>query len=149
MLKTPGHELAMALRTAYLAMHRTTEAAVAKFGVTADQFVLLTALAQGTALTQRELANRLTSDANTVRAMLVLLEARGLVERGDHPKDARAKTVTLTKTGKALLVQLRRATQPVRKALAKMTQPAANPSLAQQLQQLVACLQPQPESATV
>ncbi len=34
-----GHELAMALRLAYLTMHRRTDAVLAKHGVTADQFV--------------------------------------------------------------------------------------------------------------
>ena len=97
---TAGHELAMALRAAYLALHRRSDAAFAPRGVTADQFVLLATLARGgEALTQRELARRMSSDPSTVRAMLVLLEQRGLVERDTHPSDARARTVALTAKG--------------------------------------------------
>ncbi len=95
-----GHELALALRSAYLAMHRRADAALAPFGVTADQFVLLAALADAEALTQRELARRIGSDASTVRAMLVLLEGRGLVARDPHPSDGRARRVALTPPGR-------------------------------------------------
>jgi len=95
-----GHRLAMALRAAYLAMHRQTDAAMARHGVTADQFVLLAALSDGDALTQRDLGRQTGSDPNTVRAMLVLLEKRGLVVRTPHPTDGRALTVSLTPAGK-------------------------------------------------
>ncbi|MDY3552969.1 MarR family transcriptional regulator [Gemmata sp. JC717] len=111
---TDGHELAIALRAAYLALHRRSEAAFAALGVTADQFVLLAALDRGDALTQRELARRMSSDPSTVRAMLVLLEQRGLVGRDAHPTDARARTVALTAEGKSVLRQLWAAGEPIR-----------------------------------
>ena len=57
-----------------IALHRQSDARFAKYGVTADQFVLLATLSRGNAITQRELARRMSSDASTVRAMLVLLE---------------------------------------------------------------------------
>ena len=38
----------------------------------------------------RELARRMPSDPSTVRAMLVLLEKRGLVQRNWNPTDSRA-----------------------------------------------------------
>lgn len=82
-----------------MALHRCSDAQFAKLGVTADQFVLLATLARGQALTQRELAARMPSDPSTVRAMLVLLEERGLVSRDTHPTDGRARTVALTKLG--------------------------------------------------
>src|SRR5262245_50626092 len=91
--------IAIALRTAYLALHRRSETRFAKYGVTADQFVLLATLARGSALTQRELARNMSSDPSTVRAMLPLLERRGLVAREMHPTDARARTVALTALG--------------------------------------------------
>ena len=95
-----GHDLALALRSAYLVMHRLADASLTRFGVTADQFVLLTALAEADALTQRELARRVGSDASTVRAMLALLEGRGLVSRDPHPSDGRARSVALTARGR-------------------------------------------------
>jgi DNA-binding MarR family transcriptional regulator len=95
-----GHEIAIALRAAYLALHRRSDARFAPFGITADQFVLLATLDRSKQpLMQRELARRMSSDPSTVRAMLVLLERHGLVERESHPTDARARTVALTKKG--------------------------------------------------
>lgn len=107
-------ELPLALRAAYMALHRGTEAAFAKQGVTADQFVLLLALRDGGTLTQRELADRISSDASTIRAMLVLLERGGLIQRASHPSDSRAKTVELTSAGKKKLRQLWKVGQKIR-----------------------------------
>src|SRR5438309_11794375 len=99
-MTTAGHEIARALRAAYLALHRQTNACFAKDGVTADQFVLLAALADGDAVTQQELVRRVSSDPNTVRAMLLLLEGRALVARQRHPADGRARRVSLTAKGR-------------------------------------------------
>ena len=107
-------ELPLVLRAAYMALHRTTDAAFVKHGVTADQFVLLLALRENGALTQRELADRISSDASTIRAMLVLLEKNGYVQRENHPTDSRAKTVALTAAGKKKLRQLWKVGQVIR-----------------------------------
>jgi DNA-binding MarR family transcriptional regulator len=112
-----GHDLALALRAAYLALHRRSDARFARHAVTADQFVLLAALAGADALTQRELARRTSSDPNTVRAMLLLLEKRRLVVRAPHPTDARARTVALTAAGRRLCRRLWAAGEPVRAEL--------------------------------
>jgi len=109
-----GHNIAIALRSAYLALHRRSEARFASQGVTADQFVLLATLDRGQALTQRELARRMASDPSTVRAMLVLLARRGFVRRDSHPTDARARTVALTPLGKRTFRQLWTAGEPIR-----------------------------------
>jgi DNA-binding MarR family transcriptional regulator len=112
-----GHDIAMALRAAYLAMHRQTDACLARHGVTADQLVLLAALDRGDALTQKELASRTASDANTVRAMLLLLENRGIISRTQHATDARARTVTMTPKGKRIFNQLWESSEPIREQL--------------------------------
>ena len=115
---TTGHDLPIALRVAYLALHRRSDAALAPHGVTADQFVLLATLARGGhVLTQRELARRMSSDPSTVRAMLVLLEWRGLVERDPHPTDGLARTVALTAAGKRAYGKLWAAGEPIRAQL--------------------------------
>jgi DNA-binding MarR family transcriptional regulator len=114
---TAGHDIAMALRAAYLAMHRQTDACLARHGVTVDQFVLLAALARGDALTQRELASRTASDANTVRAMLLLLESRGIISRSPHATDARARTVTMTTKGRRIFKQLWVSSESIREQL--------------------------------
>jgi DNA-binding MarR family transcriptional regulator len=101
-----AHAFAFHLRLAYLALHRRANARFAGHGVTADQFVLLTSLARGEAATQRELVERIGSDPNTVRAMLVRLESQGLVVRTPHARDARALRVALTPDGRRLQARL-------------------------------------------
>jgi DNA-binding MarR family transcriptional regulator len=112
-----GHEVARALRAAYLALHRQTNDCLAKDGVTADQFVLLAALAEADAVTQQQLVRRLDSDPNTVRAMLLLLEGRGLLARERHPADGRARCVTLTAKGRRVFKKLWARSEPLRARL--------------------------------
>ena len=111
---TSGHEIAMALRAAYRALHRQTDALLAARGATADQFVLMSLLAEEDDLTQQELVRRASSDANTVRAMLVLLEHQGLVSRRPHARDARARSVALTPKGRRIYARLWARSEPFR-----------------------------------
>ena len=97
-----GHDLAMGLRAAYLTMHRRANAEFAHLGLTTDQFVILTALAEADGVTQKELARRTASDANTMSEMLGRLERRGLVTRRRDASDGRARRVSLTESGRAI-----------------------------------------------
>ena len=140
---TTGHDLAIALRAAYLALHRRSEAAFARYGVTADQFVLLATLARGgEALTQRELARRMPSDPSTVRAMLVLLEQGGLVGRDAHPTDARARTVALTAKGLRAYRRLWQAGDPIRTRMLGALGPGEAETLVRLLGQVAEALDP-------
>lgn len=121
--------LPLELRAAYMALHRCSDTQFAKYGVTADQFVLLATLARGHALTQRELASRMPSDPSTVRAMLVLLEERGLVMRDSHPTDGRARTVALTKSGVRKFRQVFKAGQSIRDQMVSSLSAAETRSL--------------------
>jgi len=118
-----GHEIAMGLRAAYWAMHRQTEAGLAAHGVTADQFVLLSLLAERDGVTQQELVRRASSDANTIRAMLILLEKRGLVTREKHPTDGRARSVALTRRGRQTHERLWSQSEEVRERLLAAFEP--------------------------
>jgi DNA-binding MarR family transcriptional regulator len=112
-----GREVARALRAAYLALHRQTNDCFAKDGVTADQFAMLSALADADAVTQQDLVRRVGSDPSTVRAILVLLEGRGLVARKRHPADGRARCVTLTVKGRQVFEKLWAKSEPLRARL--------------------------------
>jgi DNA-binding MarR family transcriptional regulator len=101
-----GHEIAMALRAGYWAMHREADALLQPHGVTPNQFVLMSIIAEREMLTQQELVRRASSDANTVRAMLVLLERSGLVSRRPHRTDGRARCVMLTDKGRKMYSKL-------------------------------------------
>jgi DNA-binding MarR family transcriptional regulator len=135
-----GHDLALALRSAYLSMHRLANASLARFGVTADQFVLLAALAEANALTQQDLARRVCSDASTVRAMLQLLENQGLVARGPHPSDGRARSVTLTPRGRRAYREMHEGSEPFRAGLLAAVGPGRADALLEMLQGLTRAL---------
>lgn len=113
------HRIPLALRAAYLSMHRLTNSLLLPHGVTADQFVCLVVLEEEDGITQQEIVRRSTSDPNTVRAMLIRLEKRGLVAREKHPTDGRARHVTITTKGRELLDILVIAGRPVRELLTK------------------------------
>lgn len=112
-----SHNIAMALRSAYLSMHRATNSVLSKHKVTADQFVCLVILSEGIGLTQQELTKKANSDPNTIRAMLLLLQKRGLISRKDHPADGRAFSVSLTKKGKLRYEKLAEELKPVRDSM--------------------------------
>ena len=109
--------MAMALRGAYLVMHRLSDGALAGDGVTADQFVVLSVLADEDRVTQQALVRLTSSDPNTMRAMLVLLEKRGLVRRERHPADGRARSVVLTPKGRKMYGRLWTRSRGVREQL--------------------------------
>jgi DNA-binding MarR family transcriptional regulator len=109
-----GHELPMLLRAAYFGMHRVSDAHFASHGVTADQFVILACLAEEDTITQKNLARRASSDPSTIRAMLILLEGRGLVARERNPADSRERLVTLTVKGRRLFKRLFKSSEPIR-----------------------------------
>ena len=146
----PKDELPLTLRTAYLTLHRRSDAVFVEYGITADQFVLLATLARGQAMTQRELAARMPSDPSTVRAMLVLLEKQGLVTREAHPTDARARMVSLTKAGVRTYQQAFDAGQELRDQMTESLSAGETRTLLSLLQRMTESLKhSMPETAAV
>jgi DNA-binding MarR family transcriptional regulator len=139
---TSGREVARALRAAYLTLHRQTNACFAKDGVTADQFVLLAALAEADAVTQQELVRRTSSDPSTMRAMLLLLEGRGLVARERHPADGRARCVRLTAKGRQVFKKLWSRSEPLRARLLAAFQPEEVTTLVEHLRRIAEVMAP-------
>jgi DNA-binding MarR family transcriptional regulator len=124
-----AHDIAMYLRAAYVAMHRFANSRLAKIGVTSDQYVLLCVLAEGSAITQQDLARRSFSDPNTIRPMLKILESRGLVSRNLHPRDGRARTVVLTAKGLKACEKFNAASEPVRDRILAAFKPTEIPKV--------------------
>jgi MarR family transcriptional regulator, organic hydroperoxide resistance regulator len=76
-------------------------------GVTPSQFFVLVTLLRrtrrdGTGMTQREAADRIRMDANTMSQIVRGLERRGLLTRSPHPDDTRAVILALTTPGREL-----------------------------------------------
>jgi DNA-binding MarR family transcriptional regulator len=118
-----GHEIAMAIRVAYLSMHRQADAILAPFDVTANQYVILALLAERDQVPQRDLVDRAASDPNTIRPVLMALERKGLVTRVQDPNDGRVRRVALSKKGRRVFEQLRRDSQPFRDRLTAALDP--------------------------
>jgi DNA-binding MarR family transcriptional regulator len=140
-----GHDLAMGLRTAYLALHRRTGAVVAPSGLTADQFVLLTALVDDDAVTQKELVRRTGSDPNTLSEMLARLEQRGLVSRERHATDGRARSVALTEEGRRVQGRSWKASEQLRERLQGLFRPGVLDTLVGRLDRIAEALKPTDE----
>ncbi len=107
----------MCLRKAYLAFHRRVNVWMLKYGVTADQYVVLRVLAHEPGITQVKIVERTASDPNTVAAILRLLEQRGLVRRRSHARDRRARCAFLTAAGRSLQRRAFNDSEPLRAAL--------------------------------
>ena len=95
------------LRRAYQALHRRANAELrSRFDVTADQFVVLSLLAERDGVSQREICSRCYSDPSTIGALVRLMERRGWVRRDADPHDGRARRVHLTEVGRQLQQRL-------------------------------------------
>ena len=141
-----AHNIALALRATYYAMHRNAYSTLAPFDVTTDQFVLLSLLthpADKDGITQQELVRRAASDPNTVRAMLVLLEKRGLVKRRSHRTDGRARSVALTPAGRKAYDQLWKETNVFRNRINAALSPADAEKLMDYLQFITEAMAPE------
>jgi len=109
--------LGMRLRGAYLTLHRCLNLTLRESGITADQFVVLSLVAEEDGLTQGEIAQRCASDPSTVGALLRLLDEKGLVSRRRHPEDGRARSICLTSKGRDLHEKAWKASMGFQKAL--------------------------------
>ncbi len=95
------------LRRAYQSLHRRANAELRRqFDVTADQFVVLSLLAERDGVSQQEICSRCYSDPSTLGALVRLMEGRGWVRRETDPRDGRARQVYLTEAGRKLQQQL-------------------------------------------
>lgn len=108
------HAIAMALRSAYWSLHRSTDTLLGSMGVTAHQYVILELLADHGPSKQSELVQLASSDPNTIRAMVVTMCKQDLVERVKHPTDGRAWLVRLTEHAKSILPSLRLRSKSIR-----------------------------------
>jgi DNA-binding MarR family transcriptional regulator len=112
-----GRDIARGLRAAYKLMHRQTQALLSDHDFTAVQFVLLGLLKVEDGITQQELTCRASSDPNTIRATLLLLERGGMVVRRSDKTDRRAKKIHLTAKGRRTHAKLSTVLKPLQEAL--------------------------------
>ena len=94
-LGEPGsRRLPVLLRRAWYGLNQAFRRRIAGMGLTPDQFTVIRTLleAEPDRLTQKALANAMSSDPNTVAPLLERLAAQGMAERRAHEKDTAATT---------------------------------------------------------
>jgi MarR family transcriptional regulator for hemolysin len=90
------------LRRCWFNLNQTFRRRIAHLGVTPDQFTVMRSLLEGNprGMTQRELTDMMSSDANTIASLLERMEKGGLLERKTHEQDRRANRINLKPVGK-------------------------------------------------
>ena len=93
--------LPILLRRAWFNMNRAFRHRIAHIGITPAQFTILHWLTEGEAcgMTQRDLAELMASDPNTITSLLVRMQAAGLLERSPHESDGRARRIRILPGG--------------------------------------------------
>ncbi|WP_433663872.1 MarR family winged helix-turn-helix transcriptional regulator [Nocardia sp. CA-128927] len=76
-------------------------------GITAGQIPVFGTLADGSALTQKELAARSSAGQPAMAELLSRMERDGLIQRSPHPHDRRSSLVALTDRALSLLPEAR------------------------------------------
>lgn len=109
----------MQLRAAYVSFRRRIQAHCSEYGITSDQLVLLSLLAEEDGITQTTLVERSYSDAATLTAMLRLLEGSAWIRREAHAEDGRAKRIFLTNEGRRLQDKVFRSHAPLIRSLTR------------------------------
>jgi DNA-binding MarR family transcriptional regulator len=89
------------------ASHTRTAESLETIGITPALFALLNVLAVREGAIQQELGSAMGIDRSTMVSLIDELEAAGLAERRPHPKDRRAREISITPKGRRLLAQAR------------------------------------------
>ena len=92
--------LPLLLRRAWYGMNQAFRRRIAHLSITPDQFTVMRTLLENEGITQRQLTELMSSDPNTVAALLERMEQAGLIARQAHEKDRRAKRLQLQPAGK-------------------------------------------------
>lgn len=94
------------LRKAQLAVFQDFARAVGAGELTPAQFASLVVIERNPGLSQTGLGQTLSIDRSTLVAIIDRLESRGLVERGDSPRDRRSYALHISNAGRTLLNDL-------------------------------------------
>ena len=97
------------LRTAYVAVRRHFEAAMAKLDLTQKQTGVLWLIEANPAVSQIALANELGMDRASMMAIVDRLEERGLIIRKRSTEDGRRQELYTTAKGRKVLTQAKAA----------------------------------------
>lgn len=97
------------LRRAWFSLNQAFRRRILHLLVTPDQFTVLRTLVEAGSggLTQREIAETISSDANTIASLLERMEKSGLLERAEDKADRRARRIRLLPHGRKIYKRVR------------------------------------------
>lgn len=97
------------LRKAWYGLNQAFRRRIKQHAATPDQFTILRLLREGDVdgLSQRDLCRLMSSDPNTMGALISRMVEQGLIERRPDERDKRAHRITIATKGKALFKKLR------------------------------------------
>ena len=97
------------LRSAWFALNQAFRQRLAPLGLTPNQFTILRWLREypNGSLSQKDLANLMTSDANTIASLLARMERSGWIRRVSCTDDRRLNRIHLLAEGRSLYAQAR------------------------------------------
>jgi DNA-binding MarR family transcriptional regulator len=99
--------LPLLLRRAWYGLNQAFRRRIAHLGLTPDQFTVMRTLLEQEGISQRELTTFMSSDPNTVAALVNRMEKAGLLERQTHEQDRRRNRLRLLPHGHAQYEQAR------------------------------------------
>jgi DNA-binding MarR family transcriptional regulator len=99
------------LRRAWYGLNQAFRRRIRHNRVTPDQFTVMRTLmeAEEGGLSQREIADRISSDANTIASLLDRMQRNGLIERAKDQQDRRARRIRLLPAGHRIYKTVRAA----------------------------------------
>jgi DNA-binding MarR family transcriptional regulator len=94
--------LPLLLRRAWYGLNQAFRRRILHLRVTPDQFTVMRTLieAEPKGLTQRQMAEMISSDPNTIASLLERMESSGLIERSKDTVDRRARRIQLLPHGR-------------------------------------------------
>lgn len=95
---------------------RAIDSRLRPLGLSSGHLPVLFALADGEALTQKQLAAAAAIEQPTMAATLSRMERDGLIERRPDPRDRRSSLITLSPAARAKLPEVTAATSAVNRA---------------------------------
>jgi DNA-binding MarR family transcriptional regulator len=101
--------LPLLLRRAWFNLNQTFRRRLSPLGITPDQFTVLRTLTEagGAGLSQREVAELMSSDPNTIAALVERMESGGLIERAPDERDRRANRIKVKPAGRRIFEEAR------------------------------------------
>lgn len=125
-------------RAARLAQLEADRALVEAAGVTVAQAAVLSIVASGTSVSQRDVARRLGLHESAVTAVVSRLERAGAMVRGRDPGDARQWRLVLTPQGQRALEQARGPFEAINQRIGSALGPQGVESFAEHLNAVAA-----------